>query len=164
MRRPHAMKAQRDGLLRVLLEPTTLLLLLQVVVAVVVAVMASIGACSIFYCIKFDVAKRSHLERCFNLLLLLLLSLLLFLLFLFNIYYTLPRNGSFSTRGVAKGDNNYCGLLELPYGIRQSENNNNKQQQQQNTPATHVDRSFALSPSLTLLLSLGSHSIARETK
>lgn len=60
------MKAQRDGLLRVLLEPTTLLLLLlqvvvvvdvaHVVVAVVVAVMASIGACSIFYCIKFDVA------------------------------------------------------------------------------------------------------------
>lgn len=74
--------------------------------------------------------KRSHLERCFNLLLLLLLSLLLFLLFLFNIYYTLPRNGSFSTRGVAEGDNNYCGLLELPYGIRQSGNNNNQRRQQ----------------------------------
>lgn len=97
--------------------------------------------------------KRSHLERCFNLLLLLLLLFLLFLLFLFNIYYTLPRNGSFSTRGVAEGDNNYCGLLELPYGIRQSDNNNSKQQQQRNTAATHVDRSFALSPLLTLLLS-----------
>lgn len=82
------------------------------------------------------------------------------LLFLFNIYYTLPRNGSFSTRGVAKGDNNYCGLLELPYGIRQSDNNNNKTQQQ----LTSIAASLSLSPSLTLLLSLGSHSIARETK